>query len=401
MPAPDAIINAVYNNEKEVRPQAYSSVPTENIMPKVLAVVPVYNGQQFAIRAIKSLLSQDYPNLGIVVIDDSSEEDPTAPILGEFSGFHRITVLRNDKNIGLAQTLNRALELVTNEEFLLVLEQDCELLTNDYVSKASKHLRDNDKVALVTGEDRPPEGKELPLMKKIFVHHLREDVYDRGAIETGFTLLKADVVRVEVLKKVGGFESSSEWKLAGEEHILSYKIRALGYKIIKDSSLKFTAHWDGQEKLRQNLRKEAVYGRGLGWALARTRTDLDVGQSKQLRSKRIGRVIQFQYVFLTVLSAFLFGARAFFSYDLLIPLTLLSLATLIQLSYLLYHARILNNNKERFLFVATGFLRAWVYIPNFCFGFFYGLVSDTKEKMIRNFKSWLSSRSKGGRSLFF
>jgi hypothetical protein len=289
-------------------------------------------------------------------------------------------MLRNKNNVGLAQTLNRALELVTDEDFLLVLEQDCELLTDDYVMEASKQLRHND-VALVTGEDYLPEGRELPLMKRIFVHHLCEDVYDTGIVETGFTLLKADVFRVDVLRKIGGFESSSEWKLAGEEHIISYKIRSLGYKIIKDSNLKFTAHWDGQKNLRQNLRKEAIYGRGLGWAIARTKSDLNIGESEQLRSKRTNRLIQLQYVFLTILSVILFGTRVLFSLSLMIPSTLLSLAILIQLGYLCFRARILSDKKERSLFVATGFLRPWVYIPNFCFGLLYGSARNIKEKV--------------------
>lgn len=379
MPSPKTAIDTLYSNEKKADALVCSSLAGEGSVPKVLAVVPVYNGEQFAIRAVKSLISQDYPNLSVVVIDDSSKDDPTSSIRKEFSRFPQITMLRNKNNVGLAQTLNRALELVTDEEFLLVLEQDCELLTDDYITEASKQLRHND-VALVTGEDYLPEGRELPLMKKIFVHHLCEDVYDTGIVETGFTLLKADVFRVDVLRRVGGFESSSEWKLAGEEHIISYKIRSLGYKIIKDSNLKFTAHWDGQEKLRQNLRKEAVYGRGLGWALARTKSDLDVRGSKQLRRKKLSRLVQLQFVLLTVLSAFLFGASALFSYDLPIPLTLLSLATLIQLGYLCYDARVFSGAKEKLLFIATGFLRSWVYIPNFLFGYFYGLAQNLKEK---------------------
>jgi glycosyltransferase involved in cell wall biosynthesis len=349
-------------------------------MSRVVAVVPVYNGHEFAIRAIESLLSQNYPNLGIVVIDDCSENDRTFSTLGEFSGFAQIRILRNEENIGLAQTLNRALDFVTDEDFLLVLEQDCELLTNDYIMQASKHLCDNDDVALVTGEDWLPEGRELSLMKKIFVHHLCEDVYDAGAVEIGFSLLKADLFRVGVLRKVRGFESSSEWKLAGEEHIISYKIRSLGYRIIKDSKLKFTAHWDGQEELRQNLRKEAIYGRGLGWALSRTKSDLEVGESKQLSRKKLNRLIQLQYVLLAVFSAFLFGASALFSYDLLIPLTLLSIGTLIQLGYLCYHASVFRGAKEKLLFIGTGFLRSWVYIPNFLFGYFKGLAQNLKEK---------------------
>ena len=379
MPSPKTAIDTLYSNEKKADALVCSSLAGEGSVPKVLAVVPVYNGEQFAIRAVKSLISQDYPNLSVVVIDDSSKDDPTSSIRKEFSRFPQITMLRNKNNVGLAQTLNRALELVTDEEFLLVLEQDCELLTDDYITEASKQLRHND-VALVTGEDYLPEGRKLPLMKKIFVHHLCEDVYDTGIVETGFTLLKADVFRVDVLRRVGGFESSSEWKLAGEEHIISYKIRSLGYKIIKDSNLKFTAHCDGQEKLRQNLRKEAVYGRGLGWALARTKSDLEVRGSKQLRRKKLTRLVQLQFVLLTVLSAFLFGASALFSYDLPIPLTLLSLATLIQLGYLCYDARVFSGAKEKLLFIATGFLRSWVYIPNFLFGYFYGLAQNLKEK---------------------
>jgi len=364
LPALVSAINPVHDNEKKMLEKS-----------KVLAVVPVYNGERSAPKAIKSLLRQNYPYLRIVVIDDRSEDDSASSILREFCDSSQITVLRNEKNIGLAQTLNKALELVTDEEFLLVLEQDCELLNDSYIMEAFKHFRYSADVAVVSGESLLPEGKELSSMKKIFVHHLCEDVHDASITEVGFSLLKADALRVEVLRKVGGFESSSKWKLAAEEHIISHKIRSLGYKIIKDPGLRFTARWDGQENLWQNLGKEAIYGRGLGWALGRRKSDLKVGESKQLRSKKLNRMIQIQYVFLTVLSAFLF------LYDLLIPLTLLSLATLIQLGYLCYRASGLGGVKERLLFFATGFLRSWVYIPNFFFGFFCGLMLNIKEKI--------------------
>lgn len=342
---------------------------------KMLAVVPVYNGQQFAIKAIKSLLSQNYPNLKMLVIDDCSEDNSYASILTEFYDSSQVTVLRNEKNIGLGQTLNKALELVTNEEFLLVLEQDCELLNNNYIAEALKHLYNSNDVGVVSGENLPSEDEESSLMKRVFVHHLCEDVHDAGIVEVGFSLLKADVFRVEVLRKVGGFESSAKWRLASEEHMISYKIRSLGYKIIKDPSLKFRAYWSGQERLWQNLRKEAIYGRGLGWAFARLKSDLKVGGSKQLRCKRFNRMIQAQYVLLTVFSALLF------LYHPLISLALLSLTTLIQLSYLIQRALIFGSFKKKLLFIVTGFLRSWVYIPNFFFGFLYGFMLNCKEKV--------------------
>jgi glycosyltransferase involved in cell wall biosynthesis len=357
------VVSPVYEDEKKLMEES-----------KILAVVPVYNGQRFALQAIKSLVSQSYPNLRIVAIDDRSEDDSISSRLQEFCDSSHITVLRNENNVGLAQTLNKALELVEDEEFLLVLEQDCELLNENYLMEAFKHLRESG-VAVVSGENVLPESREMPLMKRIFVHHLCEDVHDECTTEVGFSLLKADVFRVEVLKRIGGFESASRWKLAAEEHIVSYKTRSLGYKIIKDPTLKFKAHWNGQDTLSQNLRKEAIYGRGLGWAVGRMKSDIEVGESKQLRAKRVNRMLQTQYVILTVLSALLL------LYNPLISLGLLTLTSLTYLGYLCHGALAFHRAKEKLLFVVTGFLRSWVYVPNFLFGLAYGFMLDCKERM--------------------
>lgn len=341
----------------------------------VLAIVPVYNGNpSVVITAVKSILSQNYRYLRIVVIDDCSEALIYPLLSKEFSCYSQVTLLRNNKNIGFAQTLNKALELVTDEVYLLVLEQDCELVNVDYVAKALKYFHD-DSVGVVSGENLLPPDTELSLVKRIFVKHLCEDVHDVSVVEVGFSLLKADVFRIDVLKEVGGFESSAKWKFASEEHLISYKIRSSGYKIIKDSSLRFRGYWGRQEKLWQNLRKEAIYGRGLGWAWARMQSDLEIGDSAQLKSKRFSRIIQMQYVLLSVFSVFLF------LYSPLMSLTLLSLTSLVQLVYLIRRASIFSHVKEKLLFITTGFLRSWVYIPNFFFGILYGFMFKCKKKI--------------------
>lgn len=341
---------------------------------KVLAVVPVYNGDpSVVIAAVKSILSQNYPYLRIVIIDDCSEVALYPLLFNEFSGFSQVTLLRNDKNIGFAQTLNKALELITDEIYLLVLEQDCELVDADYITEALKHFH-ADCIGVVSGENSLPPDTELSLVKRIFVNHLCENVHDVNVVEVGFSLLKADVFRVDVLKEVGGFESSAKWKFASEEHLISYKIRSSGYKIIKDSSLKFRGHWGRQERLWQNLRKEAIYGRGLGWAWGRMRSDLEIGESTQLKSKRFSRLIQMQYVLLSVFSAFVF------LYSPLVSLILLSSTSIALLVYLIHRASVFSLVKEKLLFIATGFLRSWVYIPNFFFGILYGFISRYKKK---------------------
>ena len=127
-------------------------------------------------------------------------------------------------------------------------------------------------------------------------------LHDSNVSNVGFLLLKADAFRVNVLKEVGGFQSAGHWKFASEEHIISYKIRSSGYSITKDPNLRFKGYWGGQENLLQNLRKEALYGRGLGCAFATKKSDLDVGSSHQLKAKKISRLIQLQYICLSICS---------------------------------------------------------------------------------------------------
>lgn len=317
---------------------------------------------------------QNGPHLRILVIDDCSDDESYQTILKEFSSSPQVAVMRNNGNIGFAETLNKALDLAADEEFLFVLEQDCELLSDGYVAQSLRHFQ-HDHVAVVSGENQLFEDSGSSLMKEIFVHHLCEDVHDKGVVEAGFSLLKADTFRIDVLKKVGGFESSSRWKLACEEHIVSYKIRSAGYKIVKDSGLRFRAYWGRQESLWQNLKKEAIYGRGLGWALARIKSDLQVRESRQLRTKRFNRIVQAQYILLTVMSVFLF------LYSPYLSLVLLFLTTLVHFVYLVHRSLVFGGVRERLLFVATGFLRSWVYIPNLFLGFLYGFVSDCGQRI--------------------
>jgi len=217
-----------------------------------------------------------------------------------------------------------------------------------------------------------PPLDEMTRIKRIFVSHLNEDIHDSTIHKVGFLLLKADAFRVRVLQEVGGFQSAGQWKFACEEHIISYKIRSHGYSIIKDPKLQFKGYWGGQDSLQQNLRKEALYGRGLGCAYAGKKSDLNTGKSFQLKAKKMSRLLQLQYVFLTVLSIPLLFFNA------LLAVFLLTTSFLIYFAYLVRGSLVLA--KDKFLFIVTGYLRAWVYIPNFCLGLIYGLYTQKLGK---------------------
>jgi glycosyltransferase involved in cell wall biosynthesis len=339
------------------------------LISKVLAVIPVYKGEpKVVIRSIRSLLSQDYPYMRIIVLDDGSKGDLLETLQNTFGIPSKITWIENESNMGFANTLNKALSLVVDETFFFILEQDCEILAKDYLTTAINQF-DDPSIGVIFGENILPPTEELTTIKRVFMRHFCEDELELGVVEAGYSLLKADVFRVEALKKVGGFKSSADWKFACEEHLISYKLKSIGYKIVKDSRLRFRTYFSGQENLKQNLRKEAVYGRGFGWAVATKQSNLDSGESKQLKSKKFGRIIQTQYVTLTIFSLIIFFVLPY------LGLAILLSTALILVAYLASQMFVLQSAREKLLFIATGFLRSWIYVPSFAFGFLSGLVA--------------------------
>lgn len=75
--------------------------------PLVSIVTPAYNQGQYLAETIDSVLSQDYPNIEYIVIDDGST-DTTPEVLERYIG--RIRWERQE-NAGQAATLNRAWEM--------------------------------------------------------------------------------------------------------------------------------------------------------------------------------------------------------------------------------------------------------------------------------------------------
>ena len=73
--------------------------------PLISVIMPAYNSAAYLPYAIRSVLSQTYRNLELIVVDDASADD-TEAILASFSD-PRLCVIRNEKNIGVGAARNR------------------------------------------------------------------------------------------------------------------------------------------------------------------------------------------------------------------------------------------------------------------------------------------------------
>lgn len=87
---------------------------------KVSIVTVVYNGERFIESAIRSVLSQDYPNIEYIIIDGQSN-DRTLEIIKRYGD--RISKFVSEEDKGLYDAMNKGISMATGE-LLGVLNAD-------------------------------------------------------------------------------------------------------------------------------------------------------------------------------------------------------------------------------------------------------------------------------------
>ena len=94
----------------------------------VSVIVAAHDEERYIGRCLRSLLSQRFPRdqYEVIVVDDGST-DRTPTILASYAG--EVRVIRNEKNLGLPASLNRAITS-THSKFIVRVDAD------DYVNAA-------------------------------------------------------------------------------------------------------------------------------------------------------------------------------------------------------------------------------------------------------------------------
>src|ERR1039457_4802694 len=93
--------------------------------PRVSVVMGAYNGERFIRTAIESILNQTFRDFELIVIDDCST-DSTPQILREFND-DKLRVVRNERNLGIAETLNNGIAVARGEYVALQDHDDISL----------------------------------------------------------------------------------------------------------------------------------------------------------------------------------------------------------------------------------------------------------------------------------
>ena len=79
----------------------YNNTNSEEIIPLVSAIIPVYNSKSIILRSIRSIQNQDMKNIEIILVNDCSSDNTLSYIENLQKEDSRIKIINNQKNMGI------------------------------------------------------------------------------------------------------------------------------------------------------------------------------------------------------------------------------------------------------------------------------------------------------------
>ncbi len=134
--------------------------------PKVSVIMPAFNRENFIAESIQSVLSQSFTDYELIIIDDGST-DRTMEIASKFLKDPRIRIVKNETNLGIPQTRNRALKLAKGQ-YIAPLDSDDVWLDHDKLEKQALFLDENPDYAILGGGIMHIDTESKPLKKVLF-----------------------------------------------------------------------------------------------------------------------------------------------------------------------------------------------------------------------------------------
>lgn len=115
-------------------------LPRKN-QQRIVVVSPVYNAKDYVEQCIQSVVSQDYDNYHMYIVDDAST-DNTYELAGKYAG-ERVTVIKNTVNRGAVYNqLSIMREYCGSDDIVMLLDGDDSLVNNNQIFHYYNNLYD-------------------------------------------------------------------------------------------------------------------------------------------------------------------------------------------------------------------------------------------------------------------
>src|SRR5690349_21132656 len=115
--------------------------------PAISVIMPVYNSAKFLRLAVESILDQTFKDFEFLIINDGSTDESEAILLEHAARDPRIVYIKNETNIGLIASLNKALSLAKGKYIARMDGDDVSL--PERLAKQVSYLEENNTVAVL------------------------------------------------------------------------------------------------------------------------------------------------------------------------------------------------------------------------------------------------------------
>ncbi|MGQ9459871.1 MAG: glycosyltransferase family 2 protein [Candidatus Bathyarchaeaceae archaeon] len=217
----------------------------------VSIIIVNFNGKEFLRRCLTSLLTTNYPNFEIIIVDNAST-DGSVELVGKLFGSHSsIKVVENRENLGHAEGCNVGAK-VAKGKYLLFLDSDTEIKTGSCLNQKNErsYIPENWLLELVKvmESDRSigiAQAKIVLAKDNCLLDYTCMAIDALGTWHATYGLRENElqhnseilaassgccIVRKEVFDEVGGFDP--DYFIYDDDTDFSLRARLLGYKVI-------------------------------------------------------------------------------------------------------------------------------------------------------------------------
>jgi cellulose synthase/poly-beta-1,6-N-acetylglucosamine synthase-like glycosyltransferase len=259
--------------------------------PQLTIIVPAYNAESKIRQCIGSLISQKYPGLKIIIVDDGST-DRTGKIARAYAKKHRNIKYLKKKNSGKASALNYGLRHV-NTELFGFLDSDTYLSENALKNMVGYFGSD---VGAVTASIKP-ERVENTIERLQKVEYLISSFTRKlmSHINSLYYTPAFAIYKTGVIKELGGFDENN----LTEDLEIGLRLKKNGYDI--ENSIEDCAYTEIPNNFKVLFRQRIRWYRGFIYNTKK--------YSSMLFSRKHGDlgilVLPMQYIILALIIPFL------------------------------------------------------------------------------------------------
>lgn len=167
---------------------------------RISVIIPTYNRGWIIKEAIDSVLTQNYPDFELIVVDDGSTDD-TQNILAEYKS--RIRILQQD-NKGVSAARNYGIDKAGGD-YIAFLDSDDIWLQNKIITQVNFFKQDPSSLICQTEEIWVRNGKRVNPKK---YHKKYSGIIFEKTLPRCLVSPSAVMIKKSLIKEVGGFDET-------------------------------------------------------------------------------------------------------------------------------------------------------------------------------------------------